>query len=646
MCGIAGYFARDGIAEPEGRALLEKMGAAIRHRGPDGSGTLVDRHAGLASTRLAIIDLAGGAMPIANETERISVVSNGEIYDHPSHRAALEARGHRFRTRADTEVLVHLYEDHELDLASVLTGMFAFAIWDSERRRLLLARDRFGIKPLFVAEARGLLLFASEAKAILATGRIDPRLDPLALRDLGSAGYPMPPRTMFKNIRALPPGHLLCLEPDRPSTPRRWFVSPYGPEGRRALPPVPRGEAAAAESLRTLLEGVVRDHLLADVEVGSYLSGGLDSVTVAALAKLASERLHTFSMVFPEKDQRFDESSHSDLAAGAIGSEHHRVLQGPISFADYQGTLRAMEAPQVHTVGFCLYRLSRAVREAGLKVVLSGEGADEVFAGYGVFKLSRLRRGFFGRSPAIRRLASRWTLGRRQPELHASLSRWWALEPAVRARYGLVPPWIEQWWILSEAWREILSPEVAELIPRGIDALPDAPPAGALDQVQDGLHRDLVFEQASRLDGWVLALGDRLSMAHSIEVRVPFLDHRVVGLAAAVEPRLLLKGLREKHLLRQAAAGRIPEPLRARTKRAFVAPVRGWLFGEGAPDYARDLLSDASLAERKLLDPAGVRRALEAAGGEGRSIRALQASWALNLALGLEVFARSFDAAP
>jgi asparagine synthase (glutamine-hydrolysing) len=643
MCGLAGYFAPAGLSSEAGRALLERMLGRIRHRGPDDQGIFVSPHCGLGSTRLSIIDLAGGHMPMSDRSGRYTAAQNGELYNHPALRQELEGRGHPFTTRSDTEVLLPLYAELGPALLPKLTGMFAVGIYDAVERRLLLGRDRFGMKPLYYAEVDGLLLFASEVKALLASGRVEAKLDPLALRDLGSAGYPMPPRTMIAGVRSLPPGHRWVLSPEATSRPERWYQVPY-PNLEPSPPALSRrGLDAAGEALREVLDQVVADHLLADVEVGSYLSGGLDSVSVAALAKRHAPGLRTFSMTFPANEPRFDESSHSNLAAQAIGTVHQQVLQEPIGHDDYLNTLLALEAPQVHTVGFCLYRLARAVRQAGLKVVLSGEGADEIFAGYSVFKIGKFRRSVFGRNLGLRNTLTRWTLGRRQPELARRLAGWWGREPELSARYGVIPPWVEQWWINAESFQSALAPGARGLWgPAPLSELPEPPPGVELEKVQDNLHKELAFEQASRLDGWVLPLGDRLTMAHGLELRVPFLDHRVVELAARL-PSSFLLGWKEKRVLRAAMRGVIPEVLRQRQKRAFVAPVRTWLFGPEAPEFVKDYLSPASLKAGGRFDPDVIQQLWQAQAQGHRSLAALESSWTLHLALGIEAYSRALS---
>lgn len=628
MCGIAGYFAAEGLDPVEGRAILERMIGALDHRGPDDRGTFVAPRCGLASTRLAIVDLAGGHMPIATEDGAVTAVVNGEIYDHAAIRARLEGEGRRFLTRSDSEVVPQLYAAHGPEVAAQLSGMFAFALWDARAERLILARDRFGMKPLYRARTpSGVVVFASELKAILASGLVERRLDRRALLDVMTVGYPMPPRSMVEGVEALPPASWTMLSRAGEQGPTTYWQMPYPRADARAVATRPQVEEAIAAT-RDAIDRVVREHLVADVEVGSYLSGGIDSVSVAArAAALGDRKLRTYSIVFPGPDAGFDESVHSRQAAEAMGSIHREVPLEGISEADYVGTIRAMEAPQIHTVAFCLYALARAVRADGLKVVLSGEGADETFAGYGVFRLGKLRRSPIGRWVGLRGLIARLALKNRQPHLSRSLARWWRSEPAVEARYGVLPPWIEQWWLLADAALPLLGEEVRQ------EVLPDAPidPRG----IASVLHRELAFEQRTRLDGWVLPLGDRVSMAHGLEVRVPFLDHRLAELTAGVPERWLVKGLREKWLLRAAMSGRIPEALRTRKKRAFVAPVGSWLFGEKRPAFVDERLAAAG---RTGLFDAGRLAALRAVIGRGtRDFEHLQAAWGLNLALGTQV---------
>ncbi len=636
MCGIVGYFAQDGLRAEEGEVLVRAMMGALKHRGPDDQGLKIHPHCGLGSTRLSIVDLQGGHMPMHDPEQGLTVAYNGEIYDHAEHRTQLAAQGHVFSNHCDTEVLLPLYRAHGTQTGAQIAGMFAFALWDEPRRRLLLTRDRFGVKPLFVATSDDgkLLLFASEIKALLASGRVAPRLDPRALQDVFSAGYPMPPRTMFLGIEALVPGSWRELSVKAGTQSGRYYDVPY-PDS--ADPGLAVSRDRAATDFRAILDETVKGHLMADVPVASYLSGGIDSVSVATLASGHTQGLSTFSMVFGGPDRRYDESMHSDLAAGALDVDHHRVLLDSISQADFEGTIQAMEAPQIHTVGFCLYQLARAVKEAGLKVVLSGEGADEVLAGYRAFRIARFRRALSGNAAIVRRGLVRAFVARRKPEFAKNLLDWWALEPEVEARYGLIPPWVEQWWLMHHHASPMLHADLQS--GPGITALPDAPSVNL--GFESALHRDLRFEQASRLDGWVLAMGDRLSMAHSVELRVPFVDHRLVDSLARLPPNYLLRRTQEKQVLRNAMKADLPPVLARRSKRAFIAPSTEWLFGAQIPDWIRDTLSESSLKQQGWFDWAEVQSAL-ARVQDARGLDQMALSWGLTAVLSSVVWAQQF----
>ncbi len=645
MCGLAGYFSAQGFAKEQGRALLERMMQALHHRGPDAQGLWLDEHCGLASTRLTIMDLSQGDMPLLSADEQQVLVYNGEIYNHPQLRESLQKDGHALRTRTDTEVILPLYQKYQAELPNYLEGMFAFAHWDKKQKRLLLARDRFGMKPLYYVHLpeKGLTLFASEVKALLATGIVPKKIAVEALREVFSAGYPMPPRTMFAGIYQLPPGGRWQLDTEGQNQQDKYFVPSYP---QRALNNPPSRQEAA-EKFRELFDQAVKRHLLADVEVGSYLSGGIDSVSVAARAgALLPTELQTFSMVFSGQDRAYDESMYSDLAARDIGSKHHQVELSSLSYEDYLGTIRAMEAPQVHNVAFCLFQLSRAVRDSGLKVVLSGEGADEVLAGYRSFRVARLRRVMDGWLKGARTGLVKLILKRKMPELSQAVPRWWGLEKSVKDRFGIVPPWVEQWWLLGEACGQMLGPVGKELLgsPKALGLLPErAGPTEASGRPYYALHRDLVFEQQTRLDGWVLALGDRLSMAHSVELRVPFLDVPLTNYVSQLPPNYLLHRFTEKKLLREAMQTQLSEGLRQRKKRAFVAPIISWLFGEQQPDYVRRALDSERLRKEGLFDPQGVVQALEVIKGGDKGVKEMAASFTLNLVLGTSVFKEAFD---
>jgi asparagine synthase (glutamine-hydrolysing) len=635
MCGIVGYFSAKPLERGAGQRLVDVMAAALVHRGPDQIGSFVSPHCGLGATRLAIVDPANGRMPVGSEDGRIACVMNGEIYNFAELRRGLIVHGHELRTRGDSEVIPHLYEEHGESFVRQLTGMFAIALWDDRTNELVLARDRFGIKPLFVAPRCEPVLFASEAKAILATGLVSRRIDIGALMDLGTAGYPMPTSTMFEAIESVAPASAWTFGLGRAARSTVYFRVPYPVAGSTESTPV----ADAAVRVRDLFDGVVRDHLTGDVTIGALVSGGLDSVSVAATAsQFMSAPIRSFSMTFPE-------SAFSDRAADAFGAQHVRVVQGRIDEPVYRATIRAMEAPQLSTVPFCTYRLARTIHDHGLKVVLSGEGADEVFAGYSTFRRSKTRRDQDPSDLQRQRSESRNVL---DPELFKLYDAWWQLEPSLRRRYGVVPPSGENWWLLGDAWWTAIHPDLGRASERhgpSLERLPRNPPNPDGDLLHHELHRELRFEQRTRLDGWVLAMSDRVAMANSVEVRVPFLDHRLVELTATMPPEVLLNGYHEKHILRESMRGRIPEALRQRTKRGFAAPVQEWLFDADAPAYVAEALAPDVIRERGVFSVAGVEALRRRLQPETPAPRRISAAGALNLVVGVHIFMDEFSAA-
>ncbi|MGH7912091.1 MAG: asparagine synthase (glutamine-hydrolyzing), partial [Candidatus Dormibacteraceae bacterium] len=378
MCGIAGCLHREG-APPEVLPLARMLGA-LRHRGPEENGAALDDRCALGLARLALNDLDGGMQPLRTEDDQVWLVANGEIFNHRELRRQLEARGHRFRTRSDCEVVLHLYEERGLELAQPLNGDFAIALWDRRRSRLLLLRDRFGVRPLFWAEHEGRLLFGSEVKALLAAG-LPAELDVAGLLETLTQWAPLPPRTVFAGVRSVPPGSLLVADPDGIFLHRYWEPT-YPAAG---LPPLGRLELArATEELEAVLDDATRLRLAADVPVGAYLSGGLDSSLLCALAMRQGADPDTFSISFTE--DRFDESEHQRLVAEHLGTRHHVVHCGPDDIAAaLPQVVRHAETVLLRTAPAPLLLLSGLVHEHGLKAVLTGEGADEFAVGYDLF---------------------------------------------------------------------------------------------------------------------------------------------------------------------------------------------------------------------------------------------------------------------
>lgn len=607
MCGIAGILAADTADAP--RPDLERMIRQLQHRGPDGFGYFQDGPVGLAHARLSIIDLAGGNQPIANEDGSVWTVLNGEIFNYIELRAALEKAGHVFRTHSDTETIVHAYEQYGDDFVKYLNGQFAIALWDRKRRRLLLVRDRVGIRPLFVHHDGRRLLFASEIKSILELSERARRLDLHGLAQVFTFWACVGERTAFEEVRSIPPGCMLSIENGRQTLSRYWSWSyPRAGEYSRA------SFDEAAEELRSLLEDSVRLQLRADVPVGAYLSGGLDSsIIVSLIRQLSDVSLRTFSVCFD--DAEFDESEYQQTMVRHLGTDHTAVR---CSHQDIGGAFRRLiehtETPIVRTGPVPLMLLSAHVRRSGFKVVLTGEGADELFAGYDLFKEAQIRR-FWARQPE-----SRWRpllLNRLYPYLRHSPvgSGAYAQSFFGKGLHEVDSPFYAhtQRWLTTSRLHAFLSAE-AKAVLRGArpeDELARELPADI--SKWDGLSRDQYVEAHTLLSGYLLSSqGDRAAMANSVEGRVPFLDHRVIEFANRLPPRYKLRGLTEKAVLRRSVHDLLPPAIVNRVKQPYRAPDSRSFFagGEGAA-LVEDLLSAERLREAGYFDSAMVGRLVD-----------------------------------
>jgi asparagine synthase (glutamine-hydrolysing) len=586
VCGICGIASARGAADPD---RVAAMSATLVHRGPDRSGAYVDGPVVLAARRLSIIDLETGDQPIANEDGTLHVVQNGEIYNYRELRRALERAGHRFRTNGDTEVLLHLYEEHGDTFAERLRGMFAFAIWDARHRRLLLARDRFGIKPLYYRSTADGLEFASELRA-LPRDEID--LDALeAFLAFNSIPAPL---TIFRDTRKLPPGHVLV-----------WEEQGAVRSGRYARPaPVAAGkeredeEAELVEELRARLRDSVRAHLVSDVPVGVLLSGGIDSSLLAALAAHeGSEPLRTFSIGFAERS--FDELSDARLVAERYRTRHRELVVRPDAALLLPALAEAFDEPFADSSALPTYLVSRLAAE-DVKVALSGEGGDELFGGYYTYAADLLA----ARVGGVARLAR--PVVERLPSSNAKASLDYRAKRFVRAAH--LPP-LER----HHGWKEIFSAEArAELTGRRVSFDPVdllraryAETAGA-----DELARLQDVDLGLYLVDDLLVKTDRASMAHSLEARVPYLDTVVTNLALALPTRHKVRGLRKKVLLRKAAEPLLPARIVHGKKRGFSIPAAAWLRGELEP-FARETLARERLARQGYFRPEAVRRVLD-----------------------------------
>ena len=629
MCGIAGIVASD-LLLADDTARVTRMRDVIAHRGPDDAGMLVDERAALGHRRLSIVDLAAGHQPLANEDDSIWIIFNGEIYNHASIRPGLESAGHRYRTRSDTETIVHAYEEWGDACVERLRGMFAFAIWDARRRRLLLARDRLGVKPLYWALAGNRLLFGSEIKAILESGLIAPEADEsripeqLSIRSLAGTG------TLFKGIQRLLPGHTLVFEDGAVRIRRYWDV----PVGQTSEPDGPSSERDAIRRFRELLEESVRIRLMADVPLGMFLSGGIDSSAIAAvMARLIDRPLQTFSVAF--KDRAFSELEYARQVSRAIRADAHEIV---IDERDYFGALPRLiwheDEPIAHTSSVPLYFVSQLASQH-VKVVLTGEGSDELLAGYGRYPRALLNWTAGEAYAAVPESLRSWVANVVVPRLPSGMRRYASRSFVTRpvtpealffdnfAAIGLE----RQRALLGSTFAAAATTEQAYGPSR---AYFDAPNGNStiLDRL---LYADLKVYLVE-----LLMKQDQMSMAASIESRVPFLDHQLVEFAAGLPNRLKLRGFKTKWILREAMRELLPAEILSRPKMGFPVPFGLWMRGPWNR-VARDVLLDSRSRQRGIIEPAAVDRLL-AAHASGTS-NGTDAIWSL---LNLELWYRTF----
>ena len=592
MCGICGLVSLDGASGPD-PAALAAMNEALAHRGPDSDGSVIDGPCGLAMRRLSIIDLAGGDQPIASEDGRICVIQNGEIYNYRELMDGLRARGHSFSTQSDTEVLVHLYEERGAAFVEDLRGMFTVALWDAGEGRVVLARDRFGIKPLYYRVADGTLSFASELKALLRQPGFSREIDPAALEAFLAFNSIPAPLTIFKQAWKLPPGHLLIAERGEVSISRYARPSPAPADQLRT-----EDEEALAEELRGRLRDSVRAHLVSDVPVGVLLSGGIDSCALTALAAAESGyQVSTFSIGFEEGS--FDELDRARLVAERYGTDHHELVLRPDAVDLLPRLVEAFDEPFGDSSALPTYLVSELAADT-VKVVLSGEGGDELFGGYYTYVADRLAPRVGGAAAFLRPLVDRLPSSSEKASFDYKAKRF------VRGAH--LPP-VER----HHAWKEIFSPEAQrELLvsPPGFDPLDLYRARYAETEGAEELARLQDLDLGIYLVDDLLVKTDRASMAHSLEARVPFLDPVVADLALALETKRKIRGFQKKRLLRRAVAPLLPKEIVRGRKQGFSIPVAAWLRGDLEP-FARDVLSAETIERQGCLNPETVTRVLD-----------------------------------
>ncbi len=567
MCGIVGRVGSGTVSEAE----IVRMCDAIRHRGPDDWGTFTDGGTGLGMRRLSIIDLAGGHQPLTNEDGSVVVILNGEIYNHESLHRELQAKGHQFRTRSDTEVLVHLYEDHGEGMLQRLRGMFAFAIWDRRRRRLLLARDHFGQKPVFYTEVAGRVTFASEIKALLADDPSLAELSPAALDQYLTLRFVQPPETFFSRVRSLPPAHFMVWEDGRTRIERYWDLS-YGPKWTY-------GEEELLDRIDALLEETVRLHLTSDVPVGAFLSGGLDSTLIASYAaKALGSELRTFSMGIPYRD--LNELPAANAVAARYGTRHFGEEVTPQIVTDLPRLVSALDEP-ADPLSVCLLHLARMTARE-VKVVLGGDGGDELFGGYDRYSADRWLDAYRQVPAVLRDLVATQVLGRMPDQFtFKSLThklRWVDLMSRKTGgeRYAES---MQFFWFNEQQRAELYTPAFRSALGANradacvLQLFEDAPAEEAIDRM-------MYVDTMSRLPGQSLMILDRATMAYSLESRSPFLDPRFAEFMARVPASFKVRGRQLRYLERRLGERYLPPEVLRRKKQGFASPLMYILEGE------------------------------------------------------------------
>ncbi|MCH7885882.1 MAG: asparagine synthase (glutamine-hydrolyzing) [Planctomycetes bacterium] len=598
MCGICGICLDDPRARVDS-AVLDAMSSSLAHRGPDGNGTFLDGPVGLGHRRLSIIDLSRGEQPMYNEDRTIALIFNGEIYNYIELRKSLIERGHRFCSDADTEVLVHLYEDYGDQCVEHLRGMFAFAIWDGRRKRLLAARDRMGEKPFYYCQHNGRFLFASELKALHKDRTWTPRICTASLDHYLAYGYIPAPFTIFEDVFKLQAAHTLVWEKGRVSTSPYWKVDfTTGPR---------LDEQEYVEELRRRLDDSIRLQMRSDVPLGAFLSGGIDSSAIVALASLQMNKpLATFSVAFA--DQEFDESRYARMVAERYGTEHHEIVVRDMDVSTFPDLVGHFDEPFADPSAIPTYYITREARRF-VKVCLSGDGGDELFGGYDQYE-DCLRQRWVDWIPGGVRRAMFGRLSSALPDYVYGKGwlRRMSVSGAVRyqRQMGVFDP-EERFQLLRSEHFDPSTQEPWLFSPYFSD--------NGHDPVAVRQHTD----QRTYLPEDILVKVDRTSMMHALEVRVPFLDHRVVEWTNAMPTNMKIRGGVRKYVLKRLLADLLPAEILERGKRGFGIPIKHW-FRSDLDGFARDMLLSPSSRSQQFFRPDAVRRLLD---GHGRGLRDL-----------------------
>ncbi|HEY9610894.1 asparagine synthase (glutamine-hydrolyzing) [Allocoleopsis sp.] len=602
MCGICGVIFAE-HDRPVDAKLIESMSATIVHRGPDEQGIHVDGNVGLGSRRLSIIDLEGGRQPIHNEDKTIWVVFNGELYNYPELTHSLSRRGHHFYTHTDTEIIVHAYEEFGDEFLQHLNGMFALALWDSRRQRLVLARDRMGIKPLYYALHDGALIFGSELKTILTYPGIPRTVDLVALNEYLSFEYVPTPRSIFQGISKLPPGHALSFSEGRMRIWQYWDVNLARSENIQ-----PKRLVEYENELLEILREVVRKEMVSDVPVGVLLSGGIDSSAVAALmTEIAPQRVKSFSIRFD--DVSFDESNYAHQVAQHLGTEHHELTLTPKMALDLvPQAAKFLDEPLGDSSLIPTFLLSQFTRHH-VKVALGGDGGDELFAGYSTLQAHRLVEYYEMLLPSVvRHSLVPWVVDR-MPVSFDNISLDFKIRRFIAGR-GLPLVIRHHQWLgsFTSAQKQQLLQPWTQL--REKDTYQVAFDYQRHSQAKEALNQLLYSDMKLYLEGDILPKVDRASMANSLEVRVPLLNHTLVEYVSGLPHSLKLRGLTTKYILKRVMRGRLPDAILQRGKKGFNMPVAKWLAGSLRP-LLEDMLAKERLERESFFNPDYVQLLLQ-----------------------------------
>jgi asparagine synthase (glutamine-hydrolysing) len=633
MCGIAGFVSIDGLPLDPSRSTIQRMTDIIVHRGPDSEGHHVESLVHLGARRLSIQDIAGGKQPVDNEDGTVTVVFNGEIYNFKELREELLQRGHQLKSKSDTEILPHLYEEYGLDFVNRLNGQFAIALWDSVRRKLLLVRDRVGKKPLFYAIRRGVLVFGSEIKSILLHPAVERRVDPRCLDTLFTFLMPVNPRTMFEGINNLPPGRMLEVQGGDVKVIKYWELP------LPDLSTVPKAtDEEWIERIRDALKRSVRYRLISDVPIGVFLSGGLDSSVIAALvSEMSSGPVQTYSMV--HEDDAYDEREYSDAVAERLGTDHHRVVITAAEIAQRLPQLVwCVEAPSLKTSNAAYLKLYKAAKDRST-VILTGEGADEALGGYPNIRMLKVL-DFYRRHPNLP--GARKLMDREIPPGTAVRVTYYEpneLDPEERARvlerYGCVPADLQRFRANTKLKERLFSRELRAQIGE-FSAESDFASSLVNTELLRGkspTQQSQYFEYLLKLPNFLLInSGDRPAMANSVENRCPFIDYEFVELCMKLPLNLRVRGLNEKYVLKRAFETALPAKVLKRKKRGFSTFFVSSVYRKGRPEYLDDALSERAVRAAGMFEyseVAAMKKALDDPDLSKEKQLALEPSFAL-----------------